>query len=124
MILILEDDPEQAFLLCHLLGRETGECCHSTAVMATAETQVLAGMVSLLISDLRLGNGSGVGLLRRLHARHRHPPLVVYTGLGPADAEFLEATRYTDAVFEKGNTPMKMLGQIVHDLLTSGTRAS
>jgi DNA-binding response OmpR family regulator len=119
MILILEDNLELAFLLCRILGRlPGGERCLATGNVAEAESRILAGEVSLLVSDLRLGQGSGIALLRHLHARlDRHAlPVVVYTGLGPRDAEFREAGYYTDAIFEKGETTVAKLRQVVQSL--------
>jgi CheY-like chemotaxis protein len=119
MILILEDDSEQAFLLRTILGRLLGERCLATASLVEAESRMLAGEVSLLVSDLRLGDRSGVELFRRIraHPRTHAPPMVVFTGLSPQDPEFREATYYTDAVFEKGTTTIAKLGEIIRSLL-------
>lgn len=127
MILILEDNLELAFLLCRILGRlPGGERCLATGSMAEAESRILAGEVSLLVSDLRLGQDSGIALLRHLHAHlDRHDtPVVVYTGLGPRDAEFREASYYTDAIFEKGETTVAKLRQVVQSLCRRATSAT
>ncbi len=119
MILILEDNLELAFLLRRILGRlPGGERCLATGSVAEAESRILAGEVSLLVSDLRLGQDSGIALLRRLHdhLRCQALPVVVYTGLSPRDAEFREAGYYTDAVFEKGETTVAKLRQAVQSL--------
>ena len=119
MILILEDDLEQAFLLRTFLGRLLGERCLATASLVEAESRVMAGEVSLLVSDLRLGDHSGVELFRRLrsHTRTHAPPMVVFTGLSSQDPEFREAGYYTDAIFEKGATSLARLGEVIRTLL-------
>jgi DNA-binding response OmpR family regulator len=119
MILILEDDLEQAFLLRTFLARLLGERCLATASLMEAESRMMAGEVSLLVSDLRLGDRSGVELFRRLHAHPRThaPPMVVFTGLSSQDPEFREASYYTDAIFEKGGTSIAKLGEVIQNLL-------
>lgn len=76
-ILIIEDDPDIASLLCRGLGA-AGYVAEHAATSAAAVARVEAGGVDAAIIDMMLGGESGAALLATLRRRgHRMPALML-----------------------------------------------
>ena len=82
-ILMVEDNPGDAFLIRTLLAKEPGadralELC---ARLAPALEIVAQGGVDLVLLDFSLPDSSGLESFRILHARHPEVPVIVLTSL-------------------------------------------
>ena len=84
-VLLIEDDPDDALLLSHLMAKSDWPSFRF--VMECAETlqaglAVLAqGKVEAVLLDLMLPDSRGLDTLRTVHAAHPGVPVVVLTGL-------------------------------------------
>ena len=86
--LLLVDDEEEAVLeLAELLEGE-GFCCHTaTSVISALQLLTLHPDIALVITDLRMPEESGIGLIRRMrnHTARQHLPVIVMSGQADVD---------------------------------------
>ncbi len=80
-ILLVEDDPAQRRLVTDLLGG-AGFAVASADGLATALPLLAAPSLQLVISDFRLADGDGLGLLREVRARRPELSFVLVTAYG------------------------------------------
>lgn len=83
-ILLVEDDPDLRQLLLEELA-EAGHLCHGVADLQSAEAFLQEQMPRLVVSDLRLPDGSGLDLLAELSGLPLKPGFVVITAFGTID---------------------------------------
>ncbi len=82
--LVVDDEPNIVELLRITLegmGLEVSGA-HS---LAEAQARLATGLPSLVLSDLRLPDGSGIDLVRHLHEKHPQLPVAVITAYSSAD---------------------------------------
>lgn len=92
-ILLVEDDPLQAFLTMAVLGRQFGEVRRATdaaEALCLVEQPDFANKLSLVISGHQIPGITGPTFVAELHSRMPHLPVLV---LGSPDAV---PTDYTD----------------------------
>ena len=86
--LLLVDDEEDALLeLAELLEGE-GFCCHTATSVRLALQQLTRHPdIALVITDLRMPEESGIGLIRRMreHTARLHLPVIVMSGQADLD---------------------------------------
>ena len=82
--LIVDDEPNIVELLGITL-QGMGIAVTGAHSLAEAYTRLAEGAPSLCLSDLRLPDGSGIELVRRLHALHPQVPVAVITAYSSAD---------------------------------------
>lgn len=86
--ILLVDDEEEALLeLAELLENE-GFCCHTaTSVRGALQQLTRHPDVALVITDLRMPEESGLGLVQRLrdHTARQHLPVIVMSGHADMD---------------------------------------
>ena len=82
--LIVDDEPNIVELLGITL-QGMGIAVTGARSLAEAYTCLAEGAPSLCLSDLRLPDGSGIELVRRLHALHPQVPVAVITAYSSAD---------------------------------------
>ncbi len=87
-LLLVEDEPLVAFDNEHALG-DAGYTIVATVPGVAAALAVLAGGVELVVSDIRLADGSGVDVARA--ARDADIPVLFVTGDLPPEARPLAA---------------------------------
>lgn len=77
-ILVVDDEPSLRNVLKNLLG---SVCDEVIAVGTVAEALVcLQDGVDLVITDVRLGQGSGIDVARAAASRHPAPPVIAISG--------------------------------------------
>jgi diguanylate cyclase (GGDEF)-like protein/PAS domain S-box-containing protein len=83
MLLIVEDNPGDARLLCEMFNEEDSHNSKLTLAecMSEAERHLSERTFDLIVLDLGLTDAQGLGAVRRAHAAAPHVPLVVLTGL-------------------------------------------
>src|SRR5688572_19564008 len=90
-VLLVEDDADQRALVAGMLSRE-GMLVTTAATIGAALAALEATPVDLVVSDLRVGDGDGLDLLRAVRARHGELPFVLITAYGSI-AHAVEALR-------------------------------
>jgi DNA-binding NtrC family response regulator len=115
-ILLVEDDPLQAFLTMSLLGRQFGDVCRATdaaEALCLVEEPEFAGKLRLVISGHRLPGITGPAFVSELHSRMPHVPVLV---LGAQDALPTEYTDQPVAFLHRPFVPERMLS-MTRDML-------
>ena len=80
-VLIVEDDPSaRRSLLLLLTGRGFDAVAHSGVAPALADAE--ARSPACLVTDYRLGDGDGIGLLATLRRRGWHGPAILISAFG------------------------------------------
>jgi len=82
-LLLVEDNPGDAWLLREMLSKSASQHSEFTHVlrMSDAEGYLRKHGVDIVLLDLGLPDARGLGAVRRAHAAAPHVPLVVLTGL-------------------------------------------
>lgn len=83
-ILVVDDEPDLLELYELTLVRE-GLAVETASSVASAWQRLSATSYDLLITDMRLPDGSGLDLIRRLEAAQRRERVLVITAFGSAD---------------------------------------
>jgi len=91
LILIVEDDAIQAQFYRHALD-DLGLALVTAASLAEARTALVRHRFVAALVDLQLPDGSGVGLIREIHARSPNCVVVMASGVDSVDTA-LESTR-------------------------------
>jgi signal transduction histidine kinase/CheY-like chemotaxis protein len=87
-ILLCEDEPDAAAILCDEL-RRTGFAPDVAGTAGEAERAAAGKLYSAILVDLRLPDGDGITLIQRLrsHWRYRHTPIVVVSATPEVGAQ-------------------------------------
>ena len=83
-ILVVDDEPDLRTLYELTLLRE-GYLVDTAASVAQARARLRAGHYELLITDMRMPDGSGIDVLRSLREQQRPERCIVITAYGSAD---------------------------------------
>ena len=115
-VLVVEDEPLVAFDNEHALS-DAGFQVVATVPRADAAVAALASGVDLVVSDIRLAEGSGLDVARAAQAAG--VPVLFVSGSCPAEAESLAA-----GVLTKPYAPRELVAAIeVIDAMLAGARA-
>ena len=83
-LLVVDDEPDLRTLYELTLVRE-GYDVDSAGTVEEAWARLLAGHYSAVITDMRLPDGTGLGLLRRIESAGRSEKVIVITAYGSAE---------------------------------------
>jgi len=92
-ILLVEDDPLQAFLTMSLLGRQFGEVCRATdaaEALCLVEQPEFARRLGLVISGHHKPGITGPAFVAELHTRLPHLPVLVLGTPDTAPADYTD----------------------------------
>ncbi len=122
-ILIAEDNDEIREILAHALRQEGFPVI--TAKGGNEGFSILSGQgVDLVITDLRMKDGTGVELIRRIRrirmSGEQTPRVVVYTGMCDPNGESYLKALGADEVWYKDSSPREIVGRV--DQIQRGTR--
>lgn len=102
-VLLVEDDPDYGFMVERWLSHS--EYADFTIEQAGSRGEALGLLAKrvfdIIISDLKLPNGSGLGILTQLRAVASETPLVVLTGREESAEDTESLLRHSDGVFYK-----------------------
>ncbi|WP_043197914.1 response regulator [Pseudomonas putida] len=86
-ILLVDDEQDVLLELAELLENEGFACLTATSVQAALQQLTRHPDVALVITDLRMPEESGIGLIRRLreHTARLHLPVIVMSGQADLD---------------------------------------
>lgn len=116
-ILVVEDQPREREAMCRLL-RSEGFAVASAATKVEA-LAFIDESIHLVISDLRLGNDSGLHLLHEIRQQYANLPFLVVTAYGDI-ATAVQAIKYGAFDFlTKPLEPAKLLSMIRESVTTS-----
>lgn len=97
-LLLVEDDPEQAYAMMRLLSRRLPASIDTVADLASARAALAGQAYDAVVTDYQLPDGSGLDLLREVSRRPEHLPVILVTGQGgedvAAEAFRLQASGY------------------------------
>lgn len=87
-ILLVDDEQDVLLELAELLENEGFACLTATSVQAALQQLTRHPDVALVITDLRMPEESGMGLIKRLrdHTLRQHLPVIVMSGHADMDA--------------------------------------
>ena len=123
MILLFEDNRDLAIVMKRILSATLGMACIVCSKESDAESEVFSGNIDMVISDLNIfGSAEGLEFIKRIRKvmPFTCPPIVVYTGLDRETNEYDEATRFSDALYEKGETSINELSRKIKRIFSSG----
>ncbi|MGA8043048.1 MAG: response regulator [Terracidiphilus sp.] len=92
-ILLVDDDPLQAFARKSLLGKrfkDVQRAADAAEALCLLEQPQFAATLGLVISGLRMPGISGPAFVAELHARQPKVPVIVLGNLGDAAADYEE----------------------------------
>ena len=86
-ILLVDDEQDVLLELAELLENEGFACLTATSVQAALQQLTRHPDVALVITDLRMPEESGIGLIRRMreHTARLHLPVIVMSGQADLD---------------------------------------
>jgi diguanylate cyclase (GGDEF)-like protein/PAS domain S-box-containing protein len=92
-ILLIEDDEDDYFLTCDLLKEVSGTNYEVTWISQYRDAleEICSGRYDICLVDYRLGEGTGIDLLRQSTARGNLTPIILLTGQGDTEID-IEAT--------------------------------
>lgn len=113
-VLVVEDDPQQAESVRHLLASRDVETveAHSASDCLTMLTN---GTYDCMVLDLNLPDMPGLDLLEKLSTDESigFPPVIVYTGRDLSSEEELRLRRYSKSIIVKGaKSPERLLDEV------------
>lgn len=85
-LVLIVDDEESLRLLCRVNLELDGYRVVEAPSVASAEEELAAGAVDLVLLDVHVGADDGVVLMRSLRERGHGPPVVLFTGSARLDA--------------------------------------
>ncbi|MDP1796301.1 MAG: ATP-binding protein [Planctomycetaceae bacterium] len=97
-ILIVDDCPDQLRLASHLLRSQTEHVCLCTMSVAGALERLREASVDLVLTDLQLGDESGLQLIDEIKVSYPSIPVIVMTGVGSEEAA-VEAVQHGAASY-------------------------
>jgi len=118
-ILLVEDDPLQAFLTMAVLGRQFGDVCRATdaaEALCLVEQPEFANKLSLVISGHQTPGITGPAFVAELHSRIPQLPVLV---LGSPDSAPADYTDQPVSFLHRPFPPEKMLS-MTREILSSG----
>ena len=119
-ILLVEDDPLQAFLTIAVLARQFGDVCRAAdaaEAFCLVEQPEFANKLSLVITGHQTSGVRGPAFVAELHSRMPRLPVLV---LGAADAAQGDYTDLPVAFLRRPFPPEEMLS-MTRDMLASGS---
>lgn len=105
-LLFVDDEVELLELYRSAFVRE-GYTVLTAATLAEARSLLRSGGIALLILDIRMGDGSGLHLLRELKATHPALPVILNTAFARYQDEFTAWLASTYVVKSSDLTPLK-----------------
>ncbi|MFF7062114.1 response regulator [Pseudomonas sp. NPDC008258] len=86
-ILLVDDEQDVLLELAELLDNEGFACLTATSVKAALQQLTRYPDIALVITDLRMPEESGIGLIKRLrdHTARQHLPVIVMSGQADLD---------------------------------------
>jgi len=99
-MLIVEDDEFQQNYLLELFDKE-GVVCKGVATETAAKQELEAGNYDIVIADLKLEKGTGMGLCRFIKEHNLNIPVIIYTGKDLTTSEKEEMRLYSVSVIIK-----------------------
>ncbi|HDS1698336.1 MULTISPECIES: response regulator [Pseudomonas] len=86
-ILLVDDEQDALLELTELLENEGFACLTATSAKAALQQLTRHPDVALVITDLRMPEESGIGLIRRMrdHTARQHLPVIVVSGQAELD---------------------------------------
>ncbi|WP_338814768.1 response regulator [Bernardetia sp. Wsw4-3y2] len=99
-MLIVEDDEFQQNYLLELFDKE-GVVCKGVATEAAAKQELETGNYDIVIADLKLEQGTGMGLCRFIKEHSLNIPVIIYTGKDLTASEKEEMRLYSVSVIIK-----------------------
>ncbi|MCO1623026.1 MULTISPECIES: response regulator [Pseudomonas] len=86
-ILLVDDEQDALLELAELLEHEGFACLTARSVKAALQQLTRHPDVALVITDLRMPEESGIGLIRRMrdHTARQHLPVIVVSGQAELD---------------------------------------
>ena len=86
-ILLVDDEQDVLLELAELLENEGFGCLTATSVKAALQQLTRYPDIALVITDLRMPEESGIGLIKRLrdHTARQHLPVIVMSGQADLD---------------------------------------
>jgi PAS domain S-box-containing protein len=114
-ILIVEDNPGDAFLLRELLTEAHGFTHETASVerLSAAMAALDARRFDVLLLDLTLPDASGLDGLRRIHAAYPDLPIVVLTGLADEALAIQAVQSGAQDYLVKGETPGPLVARSI-----------
>jgi len=122
-ILVVEDDPDAARFIVHVLRKLGGFEVSHTADPSAALVQVSSENWDLVITDVELPGMTGLDLLEELRQVAPALPVAVVTALVSADHAVTALRRRADAFLQKPLVPAVLIGT-ARDLIGVGRRAA
>ncbi len=99
-MLIVEDDEFQQNYLLELFDKE-GVVCKGVTTETAAKQELEAGNYDIVIADLKLEKGTGMGLCRFIKEHNLNIPVIIYTGKDLTASEKEEMRLYSVSVIIK-----------------------
>ena len=99
-MLIVEDDEFQQNYLLELFDKE-GVVCKGVMTEAAAKQELETGNYDIVIADLKLEQGTGMGLCRFIKENNLNIPVIIYTGKDLTASEKEEMRLYSVSVIIK-----------------------
>ncbi len=99
-MLIVEDDEFQQGYLLELFDKE-GVVCKGVATQTAAIQELEIGNYDIVIADLKLEKGTGIGLCRFIKEHNLNIPVIIYTSKDLTDSEKEEMRSYSVSVIIK-----------------------
>lgn len=122
MILLFEDNSDLAGVMKRVLSAALGTSCIVCSKESEAESEVFSGNIDMIISDLNIfGSADGLEFIKKIRKvmPFTCPPIVVYTGLDRETKEYSEALKFSDALYEKGETTINELCRKIKRIFSS-----
>jgi hypothetical protein len=99
-MLVVEDDEFQQNYLLELFDKE-GVVCKGVATETAAKQELETGNYDIVIADLKLEKGTGMGLCRFIKEHNLNIPVIIYTGKDLTASEKEEMRLYSVSVIIK-----------------------
>lgn len=99
-MLIVEDDEFQQNYLLELFDKE-GVVCKGVTTETAAKRELETGNYDIVIADLKLEKGTGMGLCRFIKEHNLNIPVIIYTGKDLTTSEKEEMRLYSVSVIIK-----------------------
>ena len=113
-VLVVEDDPQQAESVRHLLASRDVETIEAHSAKACL-TMLAEETFDCMVLDLNLPDMPGLDLLEKLSVDEGigFPPVIVYTGRDLSSEEELRLRRYSKSIIVKGaKSPERLLDEV------------
>jgi len=121
-ILVVEDDA----VIQRLIGTMLDGAGYSVVFAGDGEAgweAMSAGNFDLVITDNNMPNVTGVDMIRRLRATHRHLPVILISGEIPRHVRDLTALLTPGLALEKPFSMSQLLGHVRAQLVAAGLPA-